>query len=215
MKSMNRTKKKKAKQRGRVGFAVEGDSSEESDASSDDSNVSSEMGDYFDEKPASTRFRFAGESEDLSMLKAGAALEIEVLSSEVVNSQLRGTAENALGDLPGRRASLKIGQAAAKMEVEVPEDLSERTAKDGTFIGLTTPPSGRGKFVPGRIAFGSEGRSSPSNVDKNRPGSPIRLAVVRDVHNVISDLKQDEVIKAGRKPGAPYGLGSSSPFKKR
>jgi alpha-tubulin suppressor-like RCC1 family protein len=214
-KDKKKTKKKKAKQSGRVGFAVEGDSSEESDVSNDDSNVSSEMGDYFDEKPASTRFRFAGESEDLSMLKAGAALEIEVLSSEVVNSQMRGTVEKALGDLPSRRASLKIGQAAAKMKVDVPEDLSERTAKDGTFIGLTTPPSGRGKFVPGKIAFGSEGRSSPSNVDKNRPGSPIRLAVVRDVHNVISDLKQDEMIKAGRKPGAPYGLGNSSPFKKR
>ena len=174
------------------------DKDNDDDAGSD--FASSEESDLFDNDKD---YHFTGDSEETAILKAEAALEIDKMTADVINQQMKSKQKqktSVFENLEQRHLSVRHGQMAVSAEGRGEGihhedlDLSDRTSADGIFIGTRapSPTSAEAKFGPGKIPFMSERRRGDSPPHA-RPGSPLRLAVVRDVHTVISELKQSEI----------------------
>jgi hypothetical protein len=220
--TIGKKKRKKASRRGsgqsiHVGFDLDvGDKegsqppsetrAEGSSNEDEDEDEVSEDDDY-----QGSAYAFSGESDVLAELKAATALDIKKMSEGLVNREINeraggkarageifGSEPSAsssfgVGALDGkalrmRRASLRQAQGLPAERRPNSDDLSDRTNADSAVIGAGNTRAGR-RFRPANIPLGS----SPRGRSKSPSGSPLRLAVVRDVHTMISELKEETI----------------------
>ena len=114
-------------------------------------------------------------------------------AGEIIGSEPSASSSFGVGALDGkalrmRRASLRQAQGLPAERRPNSDDLSDRTNADSAVIGAGNTSAGR-RFRPANIPLGS----SPRGRSKSPSGSPLRLAVVRDVHTMISELKEETI----------------------